>query len=216
MSGSLHVESWAGKPSQPEDAFVATVAEMARRQGSRLCLRLVSEIEALTSARQRWAPSTVPSVAHLGPCLGRGPDTTAYLRGAVAALRDKLPWERAPKETGFGKFTRQHAFCTIVGPAARIPSDRMALGLFMIDAHVHYPTHSHSADELYLPLSGTAAYRVGNARPSVEDGGRFLSIPSWTPHAMWTADRSVLIVWAWMGDLKGGYVAGSVRLTPEV
>lgn len=202
---SLHVEQWSGKPSQAEDAFLQTLAETARRDGSKLCRRLADEIERLSPTRRPWVPSSSPSVAHLPTCLANGPVKTNYLCGSIAAVKAELPWKRLPTNPSAGPFNRRHAFCEIVGEKSRIPSERLRIGLFLMDGKTHYPTHKHSADEIYLALSGTFLAHVGQSRPAVLEPGSFLRIPSATPHAFWTDKGSALLAWAWLGDLKGPY-----------
>lgn len=205
MPGSLHLDPRTGRPSQAEDAFLETVSEAARRNGGRLCRTLMDEIARLSPARARWRPSRQPMVAQLDGCLSRGPAETAYLRGAVAAMKADLNWHRAPSDPALGRYNRHHAFSTIVGPGQRVPSDSLMLGLMIVDRATHYPGHSHDADEVYLPLSGDAVYHVAPSRPCRPENGRFLSIPAGARHAMWTGETPVLILWAWMGDIRGGY-----------
>lgn len=205
LPSSLHSDLRTGWPTQPEDAFLDTVAEMARRDGGRLCRMLIAEIDRLSPARNRWRPASQPVVAQLDACLARGPKETTYLRGAVAAMKPHLNWHRAPPNPAIGRFDRHHAFSTIVGPTERIPSDSLMLGLMIVDRATYYPGHSHNADEVYLPLSGDAIYHVAPARPGRPRDGCFLPIPSSTRHALWTGNVPELIIWAWMGDIRGGY-----------
>lgn len=212
MPGSLHLNSHTGRPTQPEDAFLDTVAEAARRDGGRLCRTLIDEIDRLSPTRNRWRPSFQPVVAQLDGCLARGPKETSYLRGAVAAMKPHLNWHRAPPNPALGRFDRHHAFSTIVGPTDRVPSDSLMLGLMIVDRATHYPGHAHDADEVYLPLSGDAVYHVAPARPGRPRDGRYLHIPAGARHALWTGDVPELIVWAWMGNIRGGYrIAGAAR-----
>lgn len=205
---SLHLSDWSGRPSEPETAFLTTLAHLARSDGRRSCLSLADEIEAIGHARLPWKPKNQPVVAHLDACLKRGPSETIYLRGAISDIRRNLTWERAPADPGLLEFARRHAFSTIVGETARIPSDRLRIGLMIIDAHSHYPTHRHAADELYLPVSGIAAMRIGAEPPARWTEGRFLPIPGNAPHALWTGEHAILFVWAWLGDISGPYHTG--------
>lgn len=209
---SLHVDAWSGKPSQPEDAFLQTLAEAARRDGSKLCRWLAEEINRLSPSRGRWAASSSPSVAHLPACLEKGPAATGYLRGAVATMKEDLPWARLPASPQSGAFARRHAYCEIVGRDRRVPSDRVRIGLFLMDGKTYYPPHRHGAEEIYLLLSGTFLAQVGEDRPREVIPGEFLRIPSRTPHAFWTDRGSALLVWAWLGDLDGPYEIGDSLL----
>ena len=84
------------------------------------------------------------------------------------------------------------------------------MGLFLVDPSTYYPPHAHSAEELYLPLSGTALYSVGDKPPREQPPGAFMRHKPWEAHTMWTGDEPVLILWAWMGDIGFNYeVLGS-------
>ena len=194
-----------GNGYQAEDAFLDTLADAARRDGRRSRLRLLSELDRLSSSRNRWRPQSVPSAAYLGACLKHGPEITADLRGSIAGMQSLLHWERVPPSPGIGAFRDRSAYTTIVGPEARVPSTRLMVGLFIVDPDIHYPPHAHAAEELYLPLSGTALYAKGDAAPSEEAPGTFLYHRAWQTHAMWTSGEPVLNVWIWMGDVDGGY-----------
>ena len=37
-----------------------------------------------------------------------------------------------------------------------MPSTTIAAGFLLLGPHTHYPRHSHAAEELYIPLAGTA------------------------------------------------------------
>lgn len=211
----LHPHGRAGRATQSEDAFLETVSEAARKNGGRLCRVLVDEIARLSPTRNRWRPAFQPLVAQIDGCLARGPKETDYLRGAVAAMKPLLNWHRAPPNPSLGRYDRHHAFSTIVGPGERVPSDRMMLGLMLIDRATHYPGHSHGADEVYLPLSGNAVYHVAPHRPGTPKPGHFLSIPSGARHAVWTGETPVLILWAWTGDIGAHYKIGSGATRPS-
>lgn len=213
---TLHTAPWAGKPDTPEDAFLATLSEAARRDGRKLCRRLLDEIERLPPARLPPRPMRKPLVAQLDSLLSAAPADVRSLSGAVAAMRGRLRWQFAPDEPGFGTFRRRHCFCSLTGRDGIIPSERLYVGLFMIDGSVFYPHHSHSADEIYLPISGDAVYAVGANAPRTVPPGEFIQIPSWTTHAVWTGNRPILMVWAWFGDIKGGYRIGGGNHVPKL
>ena len=201
---------WSSTNKRPEDAFLTTFMETLRRDGRRLCNTLVSELDALGPARRSWDPSSEPVVARLDACLAKGPQETAYLRGAIAAMKPLLSWQRAPGNpnvnNGQTDFHYRHAFCTLVGEDARVPTTRLRVGLLLIDAHCFYPLHAHAADEIYLPVSGTATMQIGSTPPKVRDPGKCLLIPGDTPHAIWTGGHMILLAWAWLGDIRGPFL----------
>lgn len=196
-------------PGAPEDAFLAILAAHCRRDGRRLPLRLAEEIDLLGPTRRPWAPARQPLTAQYPGSLAAGPSDTADLRGALAGFRDSLTWRFAPRLPALGPFARRHAFCTLVGDGAtRVPSERIRVGLMLIESRSFYPSHAHAADEVYLPLSGRSVFAVDGGRPRQPPPGRAVLIPSWTEHAIWTGKGTALFLWAWLGTLKGGYRVG--------
>lgn len=190
---------------QAEDAFLDTLHTTAERNGRRSSLRLASELERLTSSRTDWTPKQLPSAKNLGICLKTGPDQTADLRGTIAGFQQKLKWESAPKSPEQGAFANRHAYTTLVGPGCRIPSSRLMVGLFIVDPDTYYPPHAHAAEELYLPLSGSALYSTGDNPPTLREPGTFLRHKPWETHTMWTGGAPTLILWVWMGEINGPY-----------
>ena len=69
------------------------------------------------------------------------------------------------RQPGFGHVpqavAKHLAVCEIIGPTGQITHDNIRAGLFFQDADILYPRRSHAAEEIYLPLSGLAAWQAG-------------------------------------------------------
>jgi len=69
------------------------------------------------------------------------------------------------RQPGFGHVAQtvsiHLAVCEIIGPTGHITHDNIRAGLFFQDADILYPRRSHAAEEIYLPLSGLAAWQAG-------------------------------------------------------
>lgn len=194
-----------GRRHDPADVFLSILGEAARRAGGDAPLRLAQEIDLIGPSRVTRRARREPIVAQLPGCLIRGPATTAQLRGAISEFAPKLTWNRAPSLSGMGDFPRRHAYCEIVGPDAHIASDRLKAGLFLIAPKTHYPPHEHAAEEIYLPLSGPVQFGLDGRPARTRAPGRFLDIPPWTPHEILSLEHTVLLAWAWLGDINGPY-----------
>ena len=189
----------------PTEVFVSILGEYARRFGGAAATRLADEIDALPTSRLRVRPRREPITAQLSGCLARGPESTTNLRGAIADLAPSLHWRRAPSLAGQGAFSRRHAYCELVGPSARVPSDRIKVGLFLMSANTVYPPHEHPAIELYLPLSGPVRFGLDFKPPRIRAPGRFVTIGAWKPHVIESLEHTVLMAWAWSGEIDGVY-----------
>ena len=80
-----------------------------------------------------------------------------------------------------------------------IASRRLAVGFLLLGPDVAYPLHSHEAEEIYLVLSGTAAWRRGGEPWRDEAPGALIHHPSRAPHAMRTEREPLLALYAWRG-----------------
>ncbi|MNE96915.1 hypothetical protein D3C80_1951920 [compost metagenome] len=65
----------------------------------------------------------------------------------------------------------------------------------------HYPLHSHPADEIYYAVTGPSFWRTGDDAWSSRQAGEIIHHPSWIPHATLAADRPLVLLYVWQGDL---------------
>ena len=67
----------------------------------------------------------------------------------------------------------------------------------MLGPATHYPRHRHEAEEIYLPLSGTAAWQQGDARWRDRPPGTLIHHAGNEPHAMRTGAGPLLALYLW-------------------
>ena len=60
-----------------------------------------------------------------------------------------------------------------------------------------YPHHRHEAEEIYVPLSGTAAWQRGDAIWREHPPGTLIHHLSEEPHAMRTGEEPLLALYLW-------------------
>ena len=60
------------------------------------------------------------------------------------------------------EFLKNYAWCEILGPEGLRSGLRIACGFLLLGPHTLYPRHRHAAEEIYLPLSGTAQWQQGD------------------------------------------------------
>jgi hypothetical protein len=155
------------------------------------------------------------------------PDLTADLEILLAAL-DGLSGARVPVESedhaarpfaaGLGwrhwyqvdhklpDFSQNYAHAEIVGPPGPVPCQDMRCGFILMAPHTLYPSHAHSAVELYLVLGGTAEWQRGAEPWLRRPPGAFILHASRIGHAMRTADEPLLALFAWHGVLQSDLV----------
>ena len=130
-------------------------------------------------------------------------DGKSDLISLLLQCSDVLSW----REAGFGRlpeeFSKRIFASEIIGPKGIIDNPSIRVGLLLQLDHVPYPTHWHSAEELYLVLLGEAHWSVDDGSPEVRFPETFVHHRSNQPHSMTTIDEPLLAMWGWTGDIDG-------------
>lgn len=155
------------------------------------------------------APAVLPVCGVLGEAAAGAPARFAAL---VAGLRDgavALRWGQTYGAGDFGAdFLRGYGWTELIGLRGPIASEAVAVGLLLLGPGVDYPPHAHEAEEVYLPLSGTAHWMRGDAPHAPVAPGVAIRHPSWMPHAMRTGAEPLVAAYVW----RGGDLAAKSRI----
>jgi hypothetical protein len=106
------------------------------------------------------------------------------------------------------EFLDNYGWSELIGLRGPLCSERLAVGFLMLGAHTLYPRHRHEAEEIYVPLSGTAAWLQGDGIWREKIPGRLIHHASLEPHAMRTAAEPLLALYLW----RGAHLSQSSRL----
>ncbi len=87
---------------------------------------------------------------------------------------------------------------------------KTAGGLLLLGPNTSYPAHRHEAEEIYLPLSGAADWRQGDAIWRKRPPGTLIGHCSEEIHAMRTGDEPLLALYLW----QSGRLSQKARLEP--
>ncbi len=96
-------------------------------------------------------------------------------------------------------FLDNYGWSEIVGAVGPLASERIACGFLILGPSTHYPHHRHAAEELYVPLHGTAAWQQGDAVWRERPPGTPIHHRSEEPHAMRSAGQPLLALYVWRG-----------------
>jgi hypothetical protein len=124
----------------------------------------------------------------------------AALRGGVCRLAPELHWrqtygaDEAPAE-----FLRNYAYTELLGPDAPVAAARVRCGFLLLGPSTRYPAHQHPAEEIYLPLSGTARWQQGQDDWRSRPPGSIIRHASGETHAMQTDADPLLALYLWRG-----------------
>lgn len=130
-------------------------------------------------------------------------DPAAFGAGVVAAIcRDapSMAWRQtySAKEVD-GVFLDNYGWSEVVGTSASAGGALIACGVLVLGPSTHYPRHRHEAEEIYLPLCGTAAWQQGSAAWRHQTPGTLIHHAGGEPHAMRTGAEPLLALYLWRG-----------------
>jgi len=142
-------------------------------------------------------------------------DTASFGASLIADLAHNahaLTWQQTytARDTS-GEFIENYGYAELLGPRAPLHSERIAGGFLLLGPRTLYPRHRHEAEEIYLPLSGTARWQQGSADWTERPPGTIIHHASEEPHAMQTGDRPLLALYLW----RSAQLNQKARLVPE-
>jgi hypothetical protein len=138
----------------------------------------------------RWLPEIAGDAAAFG----------LDLVAAVCHAAPSLAWRQTyTAQEVDGVFLDNYAWSEIFGGNGPLASERIACGFLILGPSTHYPRHRHEAEEMYLPLSGTAAWQQGDAVWRERPPGTPIHHASDECHAMRTGASPLLALYLWRG-----------------
>ncbi len=145
-------------------------------------------------------PAGLPVLAWLSRTRSCAVPGTQALVDAIAAMGASLPWGQSYAAADFGvDFQTRYGFMELIGPRGPFVADDIACGLLLFAPEMEYPQHRHEAEEIYLVLAGTAAWRAGTKDYATVPPGGVLHRRSWVPHATRMGAEPMLALYLWRG-----------------
>ena len=157
-----------------------------------------------TSERRAVVPATIPVLHLLQGIQAGAPAFSRDLVNDIARAAPAMAWRQTYSEADVGaEFLRNYGWSEIVGTTAPVPSEHIACGFLILGPQTHYPLHQHEAEEVYIPLSGTAAWKKGDGGWHERTPGTVIHHASNEPHAMRTGASAFLGLYLWRStDLR--------------
>jgi Dimethlysulfonioproprionate lyase len=154
-------------------------------------------------------PRSLPVVAVLQDLSRFVAPSTSALAESVVALAESLDWRQTYSAADFGaRVLDNYGWCEFVGLRGAFVSDTIACGVLLLGPDTEYLAHSHEAEELYLPLAGSAHWRAGGSGFRLRAPGTWIHHSAWTTHAMRTGAEPLLAAYVW----RGGDLAAKSRI----
>lgn len=142
--------------------------------------------------------SKLPVLRWLPEIAGDGSAFGIDLVAAVSRAAPSLAWRQTYTANELDSaFLDNYGWSEILGEKGPLATKRIACGFLILGPSTHYPRHRHEAEEVYLPLSGTAAWQQADAVWRDRPPGTVIYHASDEPHAMRTGASPLLALYLW-------------------
>lgn len=149
---------------------------------------------------------------HLAETIARTRALDPRLAAALARATPVLTWRQTYSKAQVGaRFLDNYAWTELLGPDAPVRCPRLSGGLLLLGPGIHYPGHCHPAEELYVPLAGSAEWQRGDEPWTTRPPGTAVLHRSGEVHAMRTGSEPLLALYLW----RGGGLDRSARLIAQ-
>lgn len=147
------------------------------------------------------APVVIPALRHLPLAAEQAPPFSSSFAATLALVAPTLLWRRSYTAAQVGAlFWDNYGWTELVGLTGPGRSEKLACGLMLLGPHMTYPLHHHEAEEIYVPLSGTADWKLGRQPWEAQVPGSVIHHPSNESHAMRTGAAVLLALYLWRSD----------------
>lgn len=122
------------------------------------------------------------------------------------AVRDRLRWEQTySKADGLvgDDMLNGYGFAEVIGLHGPYVSKRVRSGVCVWGPSIHYPTHRHQAEEVYVPLAGGAEFTLEGAPTRRYGVGDVVHLAPMRRHGFATRAAPLVVFYIWRaGDLR--------------
>ena len=137
---------------------------------------------------------------HLDRIAALAPPAIQPLARFIADNRDALRWGQTYSAADFGQgFIDNYGWLEVFGTRGHFANDTVAGGVLMLGPDIVYPDHHHIAEEIYIPLTGDAAWRMGEGGFQLRAAGEVIHHASNVSHAMRTGKEPLMALYLWRG-----------------
>jgi hypothetical protein len=118
----------------------------------------------------------------------------------LAQQASALRWGQTYTAADFGQhFIDNYGWVELFGTRGHFRNERVAAGFLILGPGVVYPDHHHVAEEVYIPLTAAAEWRMGDEGFRRRRGGEVIHHASNVSHAMRTGGEPLLALYLWRG-----------------
>ncbi len=154
----------------------------------------------------------LPCLRHLAGIGTHASPAERPLLNFLEAQASGLHWGQTYSAADFGlSFIDNYGWVELFGTRGHFINETMASGLLILGPDIVYPDHHHTAEELYVPLTGGTLWRKGQGGFVERRAGEVIHHPSDVSHAMRTGGRPLVALYLW----RGGPLAQKSTIGPN-
>lgn len=191
---------------RPASAFAdsAPLDEMAHRLLENMHLPALQPFlsEWPQPAPRRASQASSLPVLHYLPLLRAGaPPFSEAMVDALTGKAASVAWRRSYSSPSVSaQFLDNYGWTEFVGLTGPLAGKQLACGVLLLGPDTTYPAHHHEAEEIYVPLSGKAAWKQGGGDWREQHPGTVIHHAPQESHAMRTGSAPLLALYLWRSD----------------
>ena len=168
--------------------------------------RFQSAIANWTGTWRPVAPCYLRAADDVPLSLAQSVEATHPLLCTLNRYRNQVKWEqtytKADQAISDAMLAR-YGFVEVIGKNGPFVSERVRSGIGVYGPEIQYPPHRHAAEEVYIPLAGTAEFRLAGRPPRVAGPGDVIYVSSNLVHGFCTSKAALVVFYIWQaGDLR--------------
>jgi hypothetical protein len=149
---------------------------------------------------RKLEPRGLPCLAHLGRATAIAGEQASPLARLLEERRHDFHWGQTYTAADFGKkFIDNYGWLEVFGTRGHFDNRKIAGGFLILGPGIDYPDHHHVAEEIYIPLTGGAGWRMGDGAFRRREAGETVHHASNVSHAMRTGEEPLLALYLWRG-----------------
>jgi hypothetical protein len=150
------------------------------------------------SVRRPSQSSSLPVLRYLPTLRAAAPPFSAALVDSLTGMAKSLAWRRSYSRPGVSEqFLENYGWTEFVGLTGPLAGKRVACGVLLLGPLTTYPAHHHEAEEIYVPLSGMAAWKQGGGDWREQNPGTVIHHAPQESHAMRTGSSPLAALYLW-------------------
>jgi mannose-6-phosphate isomerase-like protein (cupin superfamily) len=165
--------------------------------------------ESMRDWGQDWievSPAHLPAADFLTDAISFSTSRGRELLALFERHKTRLRWEQSYRKQDAlvpQAMLDGYGFAEIIGQRGPFISDRIRAGIAVWGPGIVYPRHQHQAEEVYILLSGSVEFKVGDSAELGRGAGDVVFVESNTPHGFRTTDQALVVCYLWQaGDLR--------------